>query len=90
MGDAIGQVRRPRRVLSRRRCRAPRSPRTCQRFTTVVTLTRNAKKGLNAVPFSGRIRGKALAPGRYRAVFTPRSGRVAGKAKTVAFRIVTP
>jgi len=35
---------------------------------TVATLTRSGRKGKNALPFSGRILGKALSPGNYTAV----------------------
>jgi hypothetical protein len=64
------------------------SKRACRRFTTVAKLTRASHTGLNHVPFSGRIRGKALTPGRYQAVFAARSGRTIGKARRIAFRIV--
>ena len=41
----------------------------CTLYTTVATLTRSGHAGLNKLAFSGRIRGKALKPGHYRAVF---------------------
>ena len=49
---------------------ARRKPR-CAR--TVATLTRSALAGLNKLPFSGRIRGRPLKPGDYRAVFAATS-----------------
>ena len=72
-------------------CRTPtarlkRKP-PCTRFATVATLTRAAQQGRNALPFSGRIRNKALKPGRYQAVFVARSGSATSTAETVAFRI---
>jgi hypothetical protein len=59
------------------RCRAAtpklRAHAPCTRALKVVTLTRTAHSGLNRVAFSGRIRGRALAPGKYEAVFAPGS-----------------
>ncbi len=77
-----------------RRCRATtrrlrRKPR-CVRLVTVVTLTRRARAGLNKVPFTGRIRGRALAPARYTAVFTAKAGAASSRATTVRFRVVRP
>jgi hypothetical protein len=59
----------------------------CTRFTTVATLTRAAQQGRNTLPFSGRIRNKALKTGRYQAVFVAGSGSATSAAATVAFRI---
>lgn len=78
-----------------RTCRAPsrrlRRKPACRRFATQVTLTRRARAGLNKVPFTGRIRGRALKPGSYRAVFTATAtGAARSTASTVAFRIVRP
>jgi DNA-binding beta-propeller fold protein YncE len=42
---------------------------SCARFSTVATLTRSAHMGPNRLPFTGRIRGRALRPGHYRALF---------------------
>jgi hypothetical protein len=64
-----------------------RSP--CTRFATVVTLTRAARQGRNALPFSGRIRNKTLKPGHYQAVFSARSGSATSVAEIVAFRIAS-
>jgi hypothetical protein len=75
-----------------RRCVSPsprlRRKRRCTRTVKVATLVRTAHAGLNKVPFSGRIRRKALRPGRYQAVFTPQGGAGARPASTLRFRIV--
>ena len=75
----------------KRKCRKPtarnRARRRCD--LRVVRLFRNAHSGANQVPFTGRIRGKALKPGRYQAVFTASGGGGKSKAR-VAFRIVRP
>ena len=56
----------------RGRCRKPsarnRSARRCTRYVRVTTLRATGKAGKNRVRFSGRVRGRALARGRYRAV----------------------
>jgi sugar lactone lactonase YvrE len=56
----------------RGRCRAPRrrpAPHLarCTRWGPVVTLRRQASAGANAVLFSGRVRGRRILAGRYRA-----------------------
>lgn len=61
----------------------------CTRTITVVTLVRSGHAGLNKVPFSGRIRGKALAPGRYQATFTATDSAGASPSKTLSFTIVS-
>ncbi len=65
--------------------------RPCRRTVTVVTLTRVSHAGVNHVPFSGRIRGKALKPGSYKAVFTAlaQTGS-ATKTQSYGFRIARP
>lgn len=75
-----------------RRCLAPtRANRTrprCLRLVTVATLKRDARAGLNRIPFSGRVGRRVLAPGAYRAVFhaTNLLGRSPGR--TSGFTIV--
>ena len=61
-----------------------RNPR-CAR--TVARLTRSAHAGLNRLPFSGRIRGRPLKPGDYRAMFAA-SAAASSDPKTLHFRIV--
>jgi hypothetical protein len=61
----------------------------CARYATVATLRRSAVAGRNALPFSGRIMGKALPAGSYRAVFSATAaGKTGTAAKAVAFRIL--
>jgi hypothetical protein len=55
---------------------------------TAARLTRSAHAGLNRLPFTGRIRGRPLRPGRYRAVFTATSAGGTSASKTLQFRIV--
>jgi Thrombospondin type 3 repeat len=75
------------------RCRKPtrrlRAKRACTRWVTQHTLVRSANAGVSRVPYSGRVRGRALRPGRHRAVFTataPGFSRSAPKA--IAFRVL--
>ena len=74
-------------------CVAPtpalRNAPRCDRYLTVVTLRRTGYTGRNTVPFSGRVNGRAFAPGGYRARLkgTDRAGN-ASLARTYGFRIV--
>jgi hypothetical protein len=40
------------------------------------------------VRFTGRVRGRKLAPGRYQLTLTPNAGGKAGRTVTLSFRIV--
>jgi hypothetical protein len=60
----------------------------CTRIVTVATLTRTAHAGLNKVPFTARIHGKALKPASYEAVFTPINGAGASARGTLGFRLI--
>jgi uncharacterized delta-60 repeat protein len=75
-----------------RSCRAAvrrlRHKPRCTRTITIGTLTRTAHAGLNRVSFSGRIRGKALAPGRYQVTFTAANSAGVSSPKTLSFAIV--
>jgi uncharacterized delta-60 repeat protein len=88
---AIQAKARGRRVG--RSCRAAsrrlRHKPPCTRTITVAALVRSAHAGLNKVPFSGRIRGKALRPGHYQATFTAADSAGAAPSKTLSFIIVS-
>ncbi len=60
----------------------------CTRTIKIATLRRTGHAGANKVAFSGRINGKALKPGNYRAVFTAANGAGRSSPKTIAFTIV--
>jgi hypothetical protein len=80
---SAGRCRKPSRRLRRRPA--------CTRWVTQHTLTRTAHTGVNRVPYTGRVRRKALRPGRHRAVFTATApGFAPSTAATVKFRIVRP
>lgn len=87
---AIRTKARGRRVG--RSCRAEsqklRHKPRCTRTITIATLTRSAHAGLNKVAFSGRVRGRALAPGRYEVTFTAVDSAGASPPKTLSFTIV--
>jgi hypothetical protein len=75
--DATARILIERMLPGRRvgkSCRRPtrrlRKKRRCTRYVAVGTLSRKAKAGANASPFSGRIGRKALRPDRYRATIT--------------------
>ena len=66
-----------------------RKKRACTRWVTQHTLLRESKAGLNRVAYSGRVRSKALKPGRHRAVFTATaSGYTQSAPSIVKFRVV--
>lgn len=72
-------VRRSRRLASGRRCRL---------FVPDGTLVRRAPQGAVAIPFSGRVGRRALAPGRYRAGLTAALGGRSSKPVRLSFRVV--
>jgi hypothetical protein len=80
-GRRVGRNCRPE---TRRLRHKPR----CTRTITIATLTRTAHTRLNKIAFSGRIRGKALKPGRYQAAFTAIDSAGASPTKTLGFTIV--
>jgi hypothetical protein len=63
--------------------------RACTRFTHRATLTRkNLRAGQRKVAFSGRIRGRALSPGTYRArISATDSGHHRSRVRTTMFTI---
>jgi hypothetical protein len=76
-GSATVRITIARRLPGRKagkRCVAPRkrnaNARRCARFVRRGTLRRHGVRGPNTVRFSGRIRRRALAPGRYRATIS--------------------
>ena len=52
------------------------------------SFTRAGKAGANAFRFTGRMRKRRLAPGRYVLRAKPTAAGVTGKSVKVAFRIV--
>jgi hypothetical protein len=75
-----GSCVRPTRRLAR--------ARRCTRSIAAGTLTRRAGAGANAVPFSGRVGRRALAPGSYRATLTATADGRAGAPRALSFRVV--
>lgn len=60
----------------------------CTRLVTKATLSRSARAGLNKVAFTGRVRGRALRPGRYRASFTAATTAGVSAPRALSFKIV--
>jgi hypothetical protein len=80
-GRRVGQsCRRPTQRLRHK-------PR-CTRTILIATLSEQGHTGLNTVAFSGRVRGRALKPGHYLAVFVATDRAGASKAQTLHFTIV--
>ena len=59
----------------------------CARTVTLATLTRTGHAALNHVAFSGRISGRALKPGSYRAAFTATDAAGNSAPQTLSFTI---
>ena len=82
-GRRVGRVcKRPIPLLRRR-------PR-CTRLVLKATLRRSARAGLNRIRFTGRVRGRALKPGRYRAAFTAANTAGTSPPRALSFTIVAP
>jgi hypothetical protein len=77
------------RITIERKSRGHCKRKKCVRFKKTGTLTSAAKAGRNTTRFSGKLRGRRLRPGSYRAtaIATDSAG---GKSRPrrVAFRIV--
>jgi hypothetical protein len=92
---AVVTVRIQRKLPGRRVgrvCRAPsrllRFRPRCTRLVLRATLRRTARVGLNRIAFSGRIRGRALPAGYYRAAFTATNSAGSSALRALSFRIV--
>jgi streptogramin lyase len=74
------------------RCVRPKRGRSrCRRYAKLRgAFTQAGKAGANRVHFSGRLRNRRLAAGRYRLVATASVGDRSGKPKRVAFRVLKP
>jgi DNA-binding beta-propeller fold protein YncE len=80
-GRRVGRKCRP---VTRRN----RQKRHCTRYRRVGSLSQSGKRRLNRRRFSGRLRGKALAPGVYRATLSATDAQKnRSKARTVRFRV---
>lgn len=98
-GRAAGKTCRPRtarRLRALRRHAATRRAyrrllrkRGCRGWRRVGRIHRQVHPGLNTIPFGGRVAGRRLAPGRYRArlVVTDGEGRPS-RTETVRFEIL--
>jgi hypothetical protein len=70
---------------------ARRNRRKCTRYVAVGSISVSAVVGRNSVKFSGRLKGRALASGVYRASLTARDAiEQRSRVRTVSFRVVRP
>ena len=81
-------IQRPKRVRSRRCLRRPKAP-GCVRWRTLSRLRQAGAAGTNTRRFSGKVRGRPLPAGRYRAraTATDAVGNRAG-ARVVGLRVL--
>jgi hypothetical protein len=69
--------------------RANRRSPPCARFVKAASLSAQAQAGNQSTPFSGRVRGRALKPGRYRArIVAVDAAAQASEPRTVSFRVI--
>jgi Domain of unknown function (DUF4394) len=78
-----------------RRCLAATPARRkrakCARYAAVGSISATGKAGRNSLAFSGRLKGRALKPGSYRASFTATDAAGQRSAvRAVSFRVVRP
>jgi lysophospholipase L1-like esterase len=81
LGQRAGQSRRQPAKPQRHQPR-------CTGSTLIATLSEHGHIGLNRIAFSGRVRGRALKPGRYLGVFAATNRAGASKPQTLQFTIV--
>ncbi|HEY7629075.1 MAG TPA: PKD domain-containing protein [Thermoleophilaceae bacterium] len=76
------------------KCRKPstklRKKRSCTRYVRKGVLSANGVAGKNSVAFTGRLKRKALKPGKYRARITAKdaAGNASARQPKLSFRIV--
>jgi hypothetical protein len=70
--------------------RVPKN-RRCKGFRKIGEIRQRVKPGVNTIEFDGRIAGRKLKPGKYRAklVITDAAGLVS-RVETVSFRVLAP
>jgi hypothetical protein len=83
------------RVKGKPRCvkptRSNRAKRRCARRARAGKLSRPAKTGANSIPFSGKLAGRHLAPGGYRATLTATDATgLRSDPLRFAFRVLSP
>jgi hypothetical protein len=79
----------------KKRCVKPtrknRKAKRCTCYKRVTTLCANKQAGKQSTAFTGRVKGKALKPGRYRARLVATDAQGArSKERRLALRIVRP
>ena len=68
--------------------RANRAEPRCTRYITIGSITVQARRGANSIPFTGVLAGKRLAPGSYKLTATPTdSAHHKGQPRTAKFTI---
>ena len=74
----------------KKRCVAPpkRKRANCTRIVNKGSFTNNDKKGSNTVHFTGRVRGRKLAPGSYTLQLVPTFQGRTGRSTTIRFQII--
>ena len=67
-----------------------RTRRKCARFRAKGSFTVNGVAGTNHAPFAGRVGGKLLSPGTYRATVIASAGGQSSAGRTITFQVLAP
>jgi hypothetical protein len=82
-------VRKGKRCVAPPRKKPKKKPKRCTRVKKIGSFSRASTAGVNSFHFSGRVKKRALAPGKYTLKATTQAGTlVAGKARSKRFTIV--
>jgi hypothetical protein len=86
----VKKKRKGKTVCVPSRKKVPRKKR-CKGFRKIGEIRQRVKPGLNTIEFGGRIAGRKLQPGQYRAklVITDAAGLVS-RTETVSFKVIAP
>ena len=71
-----------------RACLAVRARHRRRQCAALMVVTRDGHSGVNKLRFTGRVRGHALKPGRYAAVFTAADAAGTSPPRTIAFTVL--
>jgi hypothetical protein len=67
--------------------RRPKHAKACTITKTIESFTHQDTAGSNRIPFTGRVRGHALAAGAYLLTATPKRGSLTGTTISAGFHI---
>jgi hypothetical protein len=88
VGRLLPGVRKGKRCVTPHRKKPKgKKPKRCTRVKTIGSFSRTSVAGVNTFHFTGRVKNKALVPGKYRLTATPQ-GAAAANVLSRRFTIV--